>query len=332
MSMAAATMILAGCSNDENTAIDNSPVELRLTSGVTVQQTRATFTPTQSTSIKEGEKVSVWVNQADNDGTELYKANQLTANSDNSFTGKAMYFPQNGFSQVNIYAIHGNFTTPFSEGTAFPTTAVEYSVEADQSKAGGTHYTNSDLLYAYETEVKRNGNPTTQKLTFYHMLSKLEVAIQIGEGSPKLASSDAVTLGGVKLNGKFTPPTEATMSDLSARADMLTDADEPNTGNMILGQTECTGFDENNVFYNEAIIVPQEMKDKVLTFKLEEKGELKYKIPEFDNTPGYALFKSGKKYIYHITLDLTGLTVTSQIKDWEPVKAVDGTAEMEPEP
>lgn len=326
MSMAAAAMILAGCSNDENTAIDNSPVELRLTSGVTVQQTRATFTPTQSTSINKDEVVSVWVNQTD--GTELYKANQLTANSDNSFTGKAMYFPQNGFSQVNIYAIHGNFTTPFSEGTAFPKTGVEYYVEADQSKAGGAGYTHSDLLYAYETKVERKGNPTTKELTFYHMLSKLEVAIKIGEGSPELASlDDAVTLGGVKLNGNFTPSTKATMSDQSARAAMLTDAIQPNTGNMILGQTTCKNFIED-VNYNEAIIVPQEMIGKVLTFKLQDGGTLKYTIPEFDSTKGAAVFESGKKYIYHITLNLTGLKVTSQIKDWEPVKAVEGTAEM----
>lgn len=327
MSMAAAAMILAGCSNDENAAIDNSPVELRLTSGVTVQQTRA-FNPTQSTSINKDEVVSVWVNQTD--GTELYKANQLTANLANELTGDAMYFPQNGFSQVDIYAIHGNFTTPFSENTAFPKTGVEYRVEADQSKAGGAGYTNSDLLYAYETKVERKGNPTTQELTFYHMLSKLEVAIKIGEGSPELASSDdAVTLGGVTLNGKFTPSIEATMSNQSARADMLAAATAPISGDMTLGQKTCTDF-TNNVDYNEAIIVPQEMKDKVLTFKLKEGGKLKYKIPAFPDTPSHAVFESGKKYIYHITLNLTGLTVTSQIKDWEPVKAVDGTAEMEP--
>lgn len=325
MSMAAAAMILAGCSNDENAAIDNSPVELRLTSGVTVQQTRAAFNPTQSTSIKEGEVVSVWVNQTDD--VELYKANQLTATLANGFTGEAMYFPQNGFREVNIYAIHGNFTAPFSEGTAFPTTAVEYSVEADQSEAGGTHYTNSDLLYAYETNVERNGNPTTQELTFYHMLSKLEVAIKIGDGSPELAPRGAVTLGDVTLNGKFTPSTEATMSEQSARAAMLADAAQPNTGDMILGQTTCKNF-ISDVNYNEAIIVPQEMKDKVLTFKLQDGGTLKYTIPEFDSTKGAAVFESGKKYIYHITLNLTGLTVTSQIKDWAPVEAVDGTAEM----
>lgn len=39
--MAAAMMILAGCSNDENEITDNWNGEIRLSSGVTVQQTRA---------------------------------------------------------------------------------------------------------------------------------------------------------------------------------------------------------------------------------------------------------------------------------------------------
>lgn len=59
--MAATALILAGCSNDEN-GMDNGLVELRLTSGVTAQ-TRA-YTPTQSNTISNGEKVSVWVDDA----------------------------------------------------------------------------------------------------------------------------------------------------------------------------------------------------------------------------------------------------------------------------
>lgn len=330
--MAAATLLLAGCSNDEN-EMSNGLVELRLTSGVEVQQTRA-YTATQGTSISENEIVSVWVDDAGAGGTPtatpLYKAVQLTANGGTGFKAGStpMYFPQTG-NNIDIYAIHGNFSTAFQAGNDFPTNGAEYSVEADQSSTTTkTNYTNSDLLYAKEKSVARSGNPTTKQLTFYHMLSKLELAIKIGSGSPALATSDAVTLGSVTLNGKFTPSTTATMTEQSARAGMLSDAGTASTGDMTLGQKTCTDFTTTNVDYNEAILVPQEMKDKVLTFTLADGGKLTYRIPAFQDTPDHAIFQSGKKYIYNITLSLTGLTVTSEIKDWDAVGAVTGTAEM----
>ncbi|WP_455664601.1 fimbrillin family protein [Phocaeicola sp.] len=327
ITMAAATLLLAGCSNDEN-EMSNGPVELRLTSGVEVQQTR-TYAPTQSTSISTGEVVSVWVDDAGAGAaptaTPKYQAIQLTATSSNGFTGETMYFPQTG-NNIDIYAIHGNFSTAFQADDVFPTNGAEYSVEADQSGTTPAHYTNSDLLYAKEKSVARNGNPTTKELTFYHMLSKLELAIKIGSGSPALATSGAVKLGSVTLNGKFTPSTTATMTEQSARAGMLSAAVSTTTADMTLGQKTCADFD-SNVDYNEAILVPQEMKDRVLTFTLADGGTLKYRIPAFQGKSD-AKFESGKKYIYNITLSLTGLTVTSKIEDWSPVNAVSGTAEM----
>lgn len=327
MSMAAA-MILAGCSNDEN-VVDNGPVELRLTSGITVQQTRA-FTPTQSTTLESNHSVAVWVNDAGNKA-ELYKANLFLSVSNGGLVGgDVMYFPQTG-NNVNIYAIHGYSTPDISEGTAFPTEGVEYSIYKRQTvnMESNSGYTKSDLLYACEKNVARHGNPTTKKLSFYHMLSKLEVAIKIDKGSPELAESDAVTLGSVTLNGKFTPSASATMSDQAARAAMLGAANTPQSGNITLGQQTCADFTAENVFYNEAIIVPQDMIGKVLTFKLKSGGELKYTIPAFDETPSHAVFESGKKYIYHITLNLTGLTVTSTIEPWVDEVAKEGEATME---
>lgn len=331
VTIATAALILAGCTNDEN-GTDNGPVKIRLTSGVEVQQPRASTTLTQSTSITAGEVVSVWVDDAGtmSDPTPLYEANQLTVTAQNGFSGSDMFFPKTG-NKVNIYAVHGNFITPFKAGDALPTAAgVEYKVEADQSE-GGAAYTNSDLLYAYKKDVSRNGNPTEVQLTFYHMLSKLELAIVKGEGAPELASTGAVKLNGVTLKGNFTPSTSVDMSDQSKRADMLSDASTTATGDMTLGQTICTDFTDPNVEYNEAILVPQDMIDKVLTFTLKDGGTLKYTIPAFDATPGAAVFESGKKYQYHITLNLTGLKVTSTIKDWEEVgdKPVPGKAEMD---
>lgn len=317
--MAATVLILAGCSNDEN-GMDNGPVELRLTSGVTVQ-TR-TFTATQSTTISQNEVVSVWVDDAGTTATPLYKAVQLTADGSKGFTGEAMYFPQTG-NNIDIYAVHGNFTTAFTSGSDFPKSGAEYKVEADQSSVdNNTNYTKSDLLYAYEEGVTRSGNPTTVELTFYHMLSKLELAIKTGDGAPELATSGAVKLNNVTLNGTFTPSTMATMSGQSQRAAMLEAATSASTGNMTLEQKTCTDFAAGNVVYNEAILVPQDMASKTLTFSLKDGGTLTYTIPA--NTT----FESGKKYQYHITLDLTGITVTSKIEDWEPVTAVNGSATM----
>lgn len=112
------------------------------------------------------------------------------------------------------------------------------------------------------------------------------------------------------------------MSVQSQRVVMLGDANVSTTGDMTLGQKTCTDFAAGNVDYNEAILVPQDMASKTLTFSLKDGGTLTYTIPT--NTT----FESGKKYQYHITLDLTGITVTSSIEDWDPVTAVNGSATM----
>ena len=80
MTMAAATMILAGCSNDENEITDNWNGEIRLSSGVTVQ----TRSNTQATQIQQDETVYVWADKASST-TEYIKAWTLTADGSNGF-------------------------------------------------------------------------------------------------------------------------------------------------------------------------------------------------------------------------------------------------------
>lgn len=315
-----AALLLASCSSEDNET-DNSPVELRISSGVEVLL--KSTANTQENKITSGETVSLWVNDAVST-TEFYKANQLTADGNNGFSyGTAMYFPQTG-NPVNIYALHGNFSTEFVNGDPFPMSTVEYIVPADQS-AGGTVYTNADLLYAYSDNVARNGNPTTASLRFYHMLSKLELAIKIGSGAPALASSGAVTLGNndITMNGGFRPSTTATMTNQAERAAMLYILATPTTRTLTLGQQTSTDFTDPNIVYNEAILVPQDMSGKVFAFRLANGGTLKYTIPTGTT------FESGKKYRYHITLNLTGLQVSSTIENWEAVNHVQGNAEMD---
>lgn len=317
---AMAALALTACSNDENLDNLNGLVEIRLTSGLEVQ-TRANYT--QSTSLTEDEKVYAWVDDAQT-GTSEYAARELTATASNGFTyNTPMYFPQTG-NGVDMYAMHGNFNPTFSEGKAFPgTEGVAFTVTADQSGMG-TAYTHSDLLYATKQNVARTKDDV--ELTFYHMLSKMEIAIMRGKGAPELADKNAVTISDVVVDGTFKPTKTADISAQTVRQDMIEAGSTKEK--MTISQRICNDF-QTNVDYNEAIIVPQDMLDKKMEFHLKNGGILSYTIPALDETPGKAVFESGKKYIYLITLNLTGLEVTAKIEDWVSGGTYPGNAEMQ---
>ena len=120
MTMAAATMILAGCSNDENEPVDNWNGEIRLSSGVTTQ-TRAN---TQATQIQSDETVYAWADKAS--ATPNYiKAWTLTAGSGNDFTGTSQYYPTDG-SKLDFYALHGNFKRNYIYGKYHCISCISY--------------------------------------------------------------------------------------------------------------------------------------------------------------------------------------------------------------
>lgn len=327
--MAAVALIAASCSNDGDD-VTNEPVELHLTSGVEVQQTRSN---TQAEQIASEEKIYAWVDDAatSSSATEYINAWNLTADGSGNLTGSSRYFPESGNS-VDIYALHGNFilSTFTEDETVFPASALTIAVEADQApSADGSmaKYIQSDLLYAIQKGVSRNGasnNVKNQELTFYHLLSKVEVALKAGTGFPDL--SDAmVTIENTRLKAAFTPNKTATMANQSERAAMVA-ATGANIapGSIAIGNAASNDFGDG-VVYNEAIIVPQKLSAGVQFIKVQLKNSqaaLYYRIPE-------TTFESGKKYIYNITVNLTGLTVTTEIKDWEPVTPISGTAEME---
>lgn len=337
MMMAAAAMVLAACSNDENEIVNNGPVELQLSSGVEVQQTRAN---TQSTAILNGEKVYAWADEVITSPTsstsEHIKAWNLTAGNNNALTGTSQYFPQSGNS-VNIYALHGNSgSTTFTEGdTTFPTS---FAHNVENNQAPGTNnssmanYAKSDLLYARAMGVDRSGasgNVKKQVLTFYHMLSKVEVALVSGKGSPKLEDA-TVTIENTKLKATFTPDKSKDIADKTSgqsyRANMIavTDADN-NVAPITIGNSTSADFNSGtNINYNEAIIVPQAISGTDVQFikvQLRNNAALSYKVSNL-------ILESGKKYTYNITVNLTGLEVTSTIEDWEAVTPVNGSAEM----
>lgn len=320
MTMAAATMILAGCSNDENEPVDNWNGEIRLTSGVTTQ-TRAN---TQATQILEGETVYAWADKASST-PDYIQAWTLTAGSGNGFTGTSQYYPTDG-SSLDFYALHGNFKeVTFTENaTVFPASAIVHSVEADQSGTDMKNYAKSDLLYAVQKNVTR-GKDAVQ-LPFYHILSKVEVALKSGNGNPSLANA-TVTIVGTKLKADFTPNKSANMTEQSARAGMIAINGGDNTAAPIKIRTVTTENFDSNSDYGEAVVLPNQTinaKTAFIQVKLSNNAVFTYKIP--DDAP--LNLESGKKYTYKITVNQSGLTVTSTIADWtSEVKT--GNAEMD---
>ena len=308
---AAAALALASCSNDEN-VLDNAnePVEIRLTSGLQVQ-TRTTHD--LDTKLKANEKVSVWVDDAGK-STELYVKNELTADgSGNLSGGTAMYFPSTG-NAVNIYAIHGNLT----DYTTFWGVSQTHTVAQDQTSGeGNTGYATSDLVYVKKENVAR----TTQavNLQFKHLLSKMEVVLVQGDGAPNISKVEILN---TKLQATFTPD-KANGCNITVGGNI--DEGTKNAITIDNGTTEA-GSTSTNPTLNEAIIVPQTITAGTQLFRIttDNDGTLYYKVPESGVT-----FEGNKKYRYTITANLTGLTVTCSIDDWDSTTSASGNAEME---
>ena len=305
-----AAFALSGCSKEGDMADNNPGSEIRLTSSVQVQSRAGTAPDTQ---IANGEKVAVYVDEAA--ATQLYGNNVLTADGDGGFSGgTAMYFPASG-NNVDIYAFHTNATL----AEDFPTMSIEHSVADDQT--GG--YVSSDLLYAVRKGVSRS--TAAVDLTFYHLLAKVAVVLKPGAGMTATDLDGAlVTIESTRLKATFTPAKED-LTEYSVRSAMITPATNDKPAAITIPTATTADF-SSVARYGEGIIVPQPIKagKPFIRVKLANGSILTYKLDT------YTHFETGKKYTFQITVNLTGLTATATIGDWDKVE-VNGDATI-PDP
>ena len=305
MMMAAAAMVLTSCSNDEET--DNWNGEIRLSSGIEVQ-TRATHS--LDGYLKNGETVHVWVDdakdlQTDVTNENLYQNNSLAVGYNGTLSGgTTMYFPQTG-NKVNIYALHTNAALT---GNNFPgelTHTVATDQKSSNTTAGGG-YQGSDLVFTKVTSVGHTSE--TVNLPFTHLLSKIEVVLVQGLGSPTIQKVEIVN---TQLEAKFTP-SKTDEFNVAATGDIAATGNPIVIDNGITTAENAKTDTEDGKVLNEAIIVPQTLAKgtEFIRITTTAGGVLTYKLPEEKD------FAPKTKYRYTITANLSELTVSSSISTW----------------
>lgn len=300
----AMALAFASCSNNEDWNVAGQDAEIRLSSGIV--SSRAA---TQATQLVSGEVVYAWLdNMAGEQPVEVIKAWKLKAdNSDKLIGESAQFFPE-GVSSLKAYAIHTNAS--FENGLSLPD-KITHSILADQKETA--NYVKSDLLYSIKDEVNKG---ETNALTFYHMLSKVEIKLIPGDGFTKEGLENAkVSILGTKPVATLTldkAKTETGLSDLSVRNGIVEASGTPAPISI------ATKLDD----YAEAVIVPQSVQGDFIQLELADLA-LIYKLDTEKN------FESGKKYQFDITVKKTGLKVTASITDWDSTSgSVSGSATM----
>lgn len=295
MSMAAAALTMVGCSNDENEMADNWNGEIRLSSGVAVQQTRANSVDVPDTQIAENQEIGIYVSKADAETAEYTGYNNVSAKADGSGNfdtySTTMYYPQSG-KGVKIAAYH-----PFKDDSA----GDEYNFIVEQDQSDEENYYASDLLYSAEKAFDRSKN--AHSLTFKHLLCKITCTLTPGDGVSSVEGA-TVAIVDVEKAVKFNRTTG-----------VVGTAQTSQKGDVKLGQQ-----------YG-AIIAPQTVAQDAQLLKVTLSAAAGGGVFYYKKADD-AAFAGSNLYAYAITVNATGLAVTSTITPWGNNEK-NGTAEME---
>lgn len=288
MMMAAAAMVLAACSNDDEN--DNWAGEIRLSSGLTVQQTRANESTPPDTQIASGQEVGIFINDAITTSEVIATNLKYTADGNGALTlgtGENIpYYPANG-NAVAIYA-YQPWSTIGTDGT------FEFSVKTNQKDDNGNYY-DSDLLYSESFTYARQKAP--HSLSFTHKLSKVVCTLESGAGTPSLTGA-IVEIVGAETKGTF-KPSDGTFTLASGNTSTVKMNDKITSGSYI------------------AVIPPQTFTKEAKFLKITiGDGIFYYSIP----SEGQDLeLTEGNVYSYTIKVNLTDLKVTSDVSPWKNV-------------
>ena len=295
LTMAAlATAVFASCSNDEDLAQSNYPMDnvVRIMTSVDGMNTRASYG-------NSTDKLSSFGFCINNAGNTKYTYDNIMVTKDGSNWNPATQMLwQNSTTAVDILAY-----APYQETTedangkvkVFGKTDYAFSVKEDQSNA--EEYS-SDLIVYKQTGFKPESDLNTNQavnVAFTHLLSQLNLTIelrdQFNQDEKKPVTSATVT--DVKVDGTFIRSKVNFAADpISVQFDgMASKAITPET----VAFTKADKTTDHATFKYSAIVIPQKVIAGQLCIKFKVDGT-DYVWTGTDN----ALFESGKKYELHL--------------------------------
>ena len=296
LTMAAlATAVFASCSNDEDLAQSNYPMDnvVRIMTSVDGMNTRASYG-------NSTDKLKSFGFCIKNANSEKYTYDNIKVSQEGSnWIPATQMFWQNSTTAVDILAY-----APYQETTedakgkvkVFGKPDYVFSVKADQSDAEDY---SSDLIVYKQTEFKPGSELNTSKavdVTFTHLLSQLNLTIelrdQFNQDEEKPVTSATVT--DVKVNGTIiSSKVDFSASPISVQVDgtKAAAAITPET----TGFTSAENATAHAVFNYSASVIPQTVAAGNFSISFKVNG-----TDYIWTGTANALFESGKKYELHL--------------------------------
>ena len=276
---------LSACSNEE-IHMDDARVALQVTSGIQTRAYDATW--------EANDEIGIFgFTQGDAPAQAYTNVRYVTTGGNGRFTpdGTTIYLPTDG-SSLDFVAYYPH-TTDLENGIY----TVDVENQSDQSTI--------DLMAASKLSANRSKN--TVAFNFEHKLSKIVFNFTAGVGM------DESELAGMKVQ-LTNQQTLATFNVTQPDGEVVVGTNTPATLTL---NTDADGTS------SEGIVLPSANFDG-MTLHLELSDGSSFFNWDLNNSQNADKFEAGKKYVYDITVNRSGLGVTATITDWTPGNGENG--------
>ena len=317
---AAAVLALTACSNEEENTNKDWNEEIRLCTQ-NLMMTRAS-SDIQSTQFAANEQIDVFVYDVADQMTYTRPAFYTADGQGGLTTSPAQLWPSGTGSAINLYAFYPsravkeeNFIGEDEEPEFFFTVALDQSTEAGY-KASDLMFGGSITPNGYQEIARTN---STVPLTFYHMLSKVNLNVTLGEALSEQVNSIYSISAKIK---NVSPEAQffgiISSSPLQPSMEYGGEPEDINVGNLTR---------EDGIYSGSAIIPPQMIEPGntlfsiTITYNDGSSRTLTYTLPSDSNV---MLFESHYVYNFNITANVWGLSLSTTIEPWSQAQDYSG--------